>query len=250
MVVPAEIVKQRVDFYSHITSTELDPLGIRHEICRPKNIDALIESLILSIENSGETFDVIVCPLRGGKIPSERVAEKLKLPIEEIGVSHYTSVEQAKEVVTIWKPFPPLTDFTGRRVLIVDDVNHSSLTLEAVVGEIEKLGGERKNTKIATLHKKPTRRLESDFCPRETPNWVIYAKEIKDGEFFCDKVADWVSLWEMPLRDSLIRAGPIFQSMGFTSQELAITETEEFIKMCEEELEKRRKDGEVNAGRL
>ncbi|TSC53978.1 MAG: hypothetical protein LiPW16_221 [Microgenomates group bacterium LiPW_16] len=249
MVVPAEIVKQRVDFYSHITSSECDPQGITYEICRPKNIDALIESLILSIENSGETFDIIVCPLRGGKIPSERVAEKLKLPIEEIGVSHYTSVEQAKEVVTIEKHFPEGIDFTNRRILIVDDVNHSSLTLEAVIKEIERVGGERKNTKIATLHKKPARRLESDFCPRETTNWVVYPWEIESGEFFRDKVVDWKIFWGIPLEEAITRAIPKFKLMRFTPQEFAITKTSDFLETCQEEYEKRRRNGEVNAGK-
>ena len=117
-------------------------------------IHAKIAELARRIEAdyAGEKL-LLVGVLRGAVMVMADLARELSLPIEMdwMAVSSYGSGTQSSGVVRILKDLD--TDLTGRKVLIVEDIIDSGLTLSWLRGNLESRGAA--SVEICTLLRKP-----------------------------------------------------------------------------------------------
>lgn len=127
-----------------------------------------------SIESSGSEVEVIVGVLRGGVIPARLIADRLG--VEDLGVlevKFYTGPSERIE-----RPYlrQPLTlDVKGRRVLVVDDVSDTGLTLQVALESVRLYQPEKVLT--AALYVKPWTRLVPDFYSERTDKWIVFPWE-------------------------------------------------------------------------
>ena len=117
-------------------------------------IHAKIAELARSIEAdyAGDN-PLLVGVLRGAVMVMADLARELKIPVEMdwMAVSSYGSGTQSSGVVRILKDLD--SDLTGRKVLIVEDIIDSGLTLSWLRGNLESRGAE--SVEICTLLRKP-----------------------------------------------------------------------------------------------
>ncbi len=139
-------------------------------------VDDFISSLCETIKKEYE-FDVIVGVSRGGLVPSVRMShifgdKKLVL----MGAKCYKDIGEREEKATITLSIKK-EDVFGKRVLIVDDVADSGLTLVAVKEHIEKCSP--KEVKIAVLALKPESAVKPDYSIFYTDKWIVFPWEKK-----------------------------------------------------------------------
>jgi len=96
---------------------------------------------------------LLVGVLRGAVMVMADLARELTLPIEMdwMAVSSYGAGTQSSGVVRILKDLD--TDLEGRKVLIVEDIIDSGLTLSWLLGNLRSRGAE--SVEICTLLRKP-----------------------------------------------------------------------------------------------
>ena len=119
-----------------------------------QQIHAKIAELSRRIEAdyAGEPL-LLVGVLRGAVMVMADLARELTIPIEMdwMAVSSYGSGTESSGVVRILKDLD--TDLTGRKVLIVEDIIDSGLTLSWLRGNLESRGAE--SVEICALLRKP-----------------------------------------------------------------------------------------------
>jgi hypoxanthine phosphoribosyltransferase len=119
-----------------------------------EEIHAKIAELARRIEAdyAGEKL-LLVGVLRGAVMVMADLARELSLPIEMdwMAVSSYGSGTQSSGVVRILKDLD--TDLTGRKVLIVEDIIDSGLTLSWLRGNLQSRGAA--SVEICALLRKP-----------------------------------------------------------------------------------------------
>jgi hypoxanthine phosphoribosyltransferase len=120
-----------------------------------RNVERLSRALARAILASGFRPDIVVAIGRGGYVPARLVCDCLHLErMTGIKVEHYSATRKQRDVVI---RYPLNADLTGLNVLVVDDVNDSGDTLEAVAAYLE--GFSPRALKIAVLHEKAVTRF-------------------------------------------------------------------------------------------
>lgn len=106
----------------------------------------------IEADYAGEKL-LLVGVLRGAVMVMADLARELKIPVEMdwMAVSSYGSGTQSSGVVRILKDLD--SDLTGRKVLIVEDIIDSGLTLSWLRGNLESRGAA--SVKICALLRKP-----------------------------------------------------------------------------------------------
>ena len=106
----------------------------------------------IEVDYAGEKL-LLVGVLRGAVMVMSDLARELTLPIEMdwMAVSSYGTGTQSSGVVRILKDLD--TDLTGRKVLIVEDIIDSGLTLSWLRGNLESRGAA--SVEICALLRKP-----------------------------------------------------------------------------------------------
>ncbi|MEH6781253.1 MAG: hypoxanthine phosphoribosyltransferase [Rhodoglobus sp.] len=106
----------------------------------------------IEADYAGEKL-LLVGVLRGAVMVMADLARELTLPIEMdwMAVSSYGAGTQSSGVVRILKDLD--TDLEGRKVLIVEDIIDSGLTLSWLLGNLRSRGAE--SVEICTLLRKP-----------------------------------------------------------------------------------------------
>jgi hypoxanthine phosphoribosyltransferase len=134
-----------------------------------------IAELARRIENdyAGEPV-LLVGVLRGAVMVMADLARELKIPIEMdwMAVSSYGSGTQSSGVVRILKDLD--SDLTGRKVLIVEDIIDSGLTLSWLRANLESRGAA--SVEICALLRKPdAMRIEVDvkYVGFDIPNAFV-----------------------------------------------------------------------------
>lgn len=142
-----------------------------------RDIEDLVERLADSISASYKP-DVVVGILRGGATVAHLLSDFLNIrTIYPIGCNSYVDVAK-RFGVKVYSPLA-LSDLTGKRVLLVDDVADEGLTLEAVV-EQEIASKSPLEVKVATLHMKPWCKFKPDYYVQVTDAWIIYPWEKRE----------------------------------------------------------------------
>jgi hypoxanthine phosphoribosyltransferase len=117
-------------------------------------IKALVAGLARRIEADYDgSLPLLVGVLRGAVMVMADLARELRIPIEMdwMAVSSYGSGTQSSGVVRILKDLD--TDIAGRKVLIVEDIIDSGLTLSWLRANLESRGAE--SVEICALLRKP-----------------------------------------------------------------------------------------------
>jgi hypoxanthine phosphoribosyltransferase len=171
----------------------------------------LLQELMLHIYEYCEThgnFDAIVFAMRGGEYVAEVATEALEIPTFPMKVHTYRRVmpgqDALQEETVLEEPFTPLIDLTGKRVLVLDDLNHTTKTLNFIRSYLEEKGIQV--TTAVVLEKPGLIAREADISPVLFTNaWVIQPWESDGGfrhplgEFVLQRFPDWMDREENPL---------------------------------------------------
>ncbi|MCE4601452.1 MAG: hypothetical protein F7C38_07860 [Desulfurococcales archaeon] len=148
------------------------------ELVEWSNIDEGVDIVASRIRDSHFTPDVVVGVLRGGVVPARLIADKL-------GVEDMTVMEvklYKAPGIRGEKPYlrqPPTLSLTDRRVLIVDDISDSGLTLQLAVEAVNLYLP--REVRTATVYIKPWTEFMPDYYAFTTRSWIVFPWE--RGEF-------------------------------------------------------------------
>jgi len=134
---------------------------------------ALARRLALAVHDAGFQPDLIVAIGRGGYMPARVLSDYLDVyDLTDIRIEHYRGVRKQR-LARVRYPLPAA--ITGRRVLLVDDVNDSGDSLQAALQHLRE-HGEPAGLQTAVLHHKSVSRLMPDFYAEEVREWrwIIY----------------------------------------------------------------------------
>ncbi len=135
-----------------------------------QTVQRLSRELARAVRASGFRPDIVVAIGRGGYVPARLVCDCLHLErMTGIKVEHYTATRKQEEVVI---RYPLNADLAGLDVLVVDDVNDSGDTLEAVATYLR--GFSPRTLKIAVLHEKAVTRFNADYVGKHLKAWRWY----------------------------------------------------------------------------
>ncbi|WP_117354126.1 phosphoribosyltransferase family protein [Acidilobus sp. 7A] len=141
-------------------------------------VDEAVNKIAEGIGASSFRPDAIVCIMRGGLIPGRLLADRLGIDdIGTIEVKLYISPGQRMERPFLRQPLTlPIKD---RKVLLVDDVSDSGLTLQFAVQALSLYMPS--DIRTAALYVKPWTKLVPDYYAEQVNKWIIFPWEV--GEF-------------------------------------------------------------------
>jgi uncharacterized protein len=118
--------------------------------------------------------DWIVGISRGGLVPARLLCDQLEMHnVAIIRIEFYKKIGKTSDFPKITQPLQ--VDVKGKRVLIVDDVADTGMSLLVAKEHVLRAGASQ--VKIATLHEKPWSRAKPDFCAGASDAWIIYPWE-------------------------------------------------------------------------
>lgn len=133
-------------------------------------VDRLSRELARMIRASGYRPDIVVAIGRGGYVPARLVCDFLHIErMTGIKVEHYVATRKQDEVTI---RYPLNADIGGLDVLLVDDVNDSGDTLEAVVRYLRSFSPREVRTGV--LHEKAVTRFPADLVAKRIRTWRWY----------------------------------------------------------------------------
>ncbi len=151
--------------------------GVKYLHLSWKDIEELAEKLADKIAYDYEP-DILVGILRGGVTVAHLLSDLLGFRvIYPIGCNSYVDVAK-RFSVRVYSPLA-LSDLSGKKILLVDDVADEGLTLKAVI-EQELSPKNPDEVRVATLHMKPWCRFKPDYYVQLTDAWIIYPWERRE----------------------------------------------------------------------
>lgn len=162
----------------------------KHFISAQSLLDDAFE-LAATVIESGFRPDCIIALWRGGTpvgIAVQELFEHCGLAVDHIAIrtSLYSGIDQRERRVKVHNLDYIFNNFTTEnKLLIVDDVFDTGLTLKAVLAEIRNnLGaGQRGDIRLAVPWFKPARNqtdIKPDYYLHETDEWLVFPHEICD----------------------------------------------------------------------
>ncbi len=148
--------------------------GVDVELIGWDKVEGLSEVVAERVRSDGFKPDVVIGILRGGVIPARIIADKLG--VEDMGVMEvklYKAVGIRGE-----RPYlrQPLTlDIAGKKVLVVDDISDTGLTLQLAVEAVNLYLP--LEVKTATLYIKPWTDFVPDYYGESTESWIVFPWE-------------------------------------------------------------------------
>ena len=123
-----------------------------------------IERLAAEVHASGWAFDQIVCIARGGLRVGDVMSRIYKRPLAIIFTSSYTGESGThRGELTVSKHMSMTTDRLGERVLLVDDLVDSGVTLDVVKRHIVEAFPAVREIRTAVLWYKQCSRYKPDY---------------------------------------------------------------------------------------
>jgi hypoxanthine phosphoribosyltransferase len=135
-----------------------------------------VRRLAEQVQASGYRFDLIVAIATGGFIPARILKTFLKVPILTVGISYYDINNQpTTQPQTVQWIDEVEKKLTGKRILLVDEVDDSRITLEYCLREL--LSYHPADIAVAVLHNK--RKPKGGSLPDEISHYFA-AEELED----------------------------------------------------------------------
>lgn len=143
-----------------------------HEILTWQTFGDATRVLSQQIAESGYRPDTILTIARGGLLAASAIAYGLNVKnIAVINVEYYTGVNERLDFpVVLPQPLDGL-DLSTSRMLIVDDVNDTGSTLNAVH---EYLKGRVAETRTAVIYEKPRSAIRCEYVWKATDRWIDF----------------------------------------------------------------------------
>ena len=152
-------------------------------------IHKTIKKLAGEIKESGFTPDVIVAIGTGGFIPARILKTFINRPILTVGLSYYDENNQPKEAPEKIQWIDEVeTKLKGKKILLVDEVDDSRVTLEYCLREL--LSHDPEEMAVAVLHNK--KKEKKGVIPGEISkyfagenledSWICYPWDAEDIE--------------------------------------------------------------------
>lgn len=133
-------------------------------------VQRLSRELARVVRASGFRVDIVVAIGRGGYVPARLVCDFLDLArMTGIKVEHYVATRKQAQVKI---RYPLNADVSGLNVLVVDDVNDSGDTLEAVVRYVKTFAP--REVRTAVLHEKAVTLFPADYVAKRLKTWRWY----------------------------------------------------------------------------
>ena len=134
-----------------------------------------VQFIALKLRKSNYSPDIIVAIARGGLILGVRLSHILKIPMRSIHMVFYDEKDNRLEKPKLLIPLQSEKDVKGKKVLLVDDIADTGLTLKNAVEYLKSLGAEE--IKIATIAYKPSSIVVPDIFLFVTSKWVVFPWE-------------------------------------------------------------------------
>ena len=123
-----------------------------------------IERLAKSVHESGWEFDQIVCIARGGLRIGDVFSRIFKLPLAILFTQSYVEDHgTVRGEITISRHMAMTSERLGERVLVVDDLVDSGVTLEEVMAHLAKTHPHIREMKTAVLWWKALSHCRPDY---------------------------------------------------------------------------------------
>ncbi len=133
--------------------------------------EAAIE-LAQQVVDDGYEPDLILCVARGGLALGMSLAYALDVKnLSAVNVEFYTGVDTRLEVPIMLPPTPDVVDLAGQKVLVVDDVADTGLTLRHVYEYCDQHVAE---SRTAVLFDKPRSVVRPHYAWRSTDRWIDF----------------------------------------------------------------------------
>jgi len=114
------------------------PGSIRCELISWERFHALARHLALAIRQARFRPDLVVAIGRGGYMPAQIVSDYLDIyDLTDIRIEHYPGVHRERIARVC---YPLVTEITGKRVLLIDDVSDSGSTFETAIQHLQERG--------------------------------------------------------------------------------------------------------------
>ncbi len=144
------------------------------------NIHKTIRNVAEQIEATGYNPDVIVAIGTGGFIPARMLRTFIDRPILTVGLSYYDEENKPKETPRKIQWIDEVeSKLAGKKVLLVDEVDDSRVTLEYCLREL--LRHQPAEMAVAVLHNK--RKQKNGSIPEEVS--LYFAGEELDDYWIC-----------------------------------------------------------------
>ncbi|MCE4612846.1 MAG: hypothetical protein F7C07_03315 [Desulfurococcales archaeon] len=139
-----------------------------------EDVERTSQDVAYKIKQSGFMPDIVVGILRGGVVPARIISDILG--VDDIAV---IEVKLYKDFTTRGaRPYlrqPVTIPLKGRRVILVDDVSDTGLTLELALQAINLYMPTA--VKTATLYIKPWTKIVPDYYSEITDKWIVFPWE-------------------------------------------------------------------------
>jgi uncharacterized protein len=144
------------------------------------SIHKTIKNVARQIEDSGYEFDLIVAIGTGGFIPARMLRTFIDRPILTVGLSYYDEHNKPKDTPRKIQWIDEVENkLSGKKVLLVDEVDDSRVTLEYCLREL--LSHNPREMAVAVLHNK--RKKKNGVIPEAVSRY--YAGEVIDDLWIC-----------------------------------------------------------------
>ena len=132
----------------------------------------LIQIVVDKINASNWKPDIVIAISRGGYVPARLICDYLLISeLVSIQVKHWPMPGEVLEKAYV--KYGLNVDLSGKKVLIVDDVADTGLTLKLAKDYVSNLG-KNVDVKTCTLHVKPTTQYIPDYWAVKEDVWVWY----------------------------------------------------------------------------
>lgn len=145
-----------------------------------KDIDNDCNKIAQELSQSGLKFDTIIMIQRGGLIPGTILSHKLKCShVHTISIrTTETEDNYSRRLKIPIVNIPPImSSIIGMRVLIIDDVTNSGVTINLAKREILKYKPATCITAVLIWDGYNNACCSADYYARYTPGWVVFPWE-------------------------------------------------------------------------